>query len=153
MDKCKRCKKEKPKDTFTNCEDCRKEKNEQAKRYYEKWRRGARSSEKEKFLLRNKNARLKRKYGISLDQFNDMMIEQKGLCGICGEQFKDNNTKGWGGKGEACVDHDHKTGEVRGVLCRGCNLALSMIEDENFILKSRQYLKKFRDVEDKELLR
>lgn len=146
MDKCTRCNKEKSVDTFALCEKCRLEKNKQAKIYYKKWHNGLRINEKEKFLIRNKNARLKRKYGITLEGYNQMFEKQNGMCAICELPFKENKTKGWGGKKEPCVDHNHKTGQVRGILCRGCNLALSMIEDENFIIKSNQYLKQVREI-------
>lgn len=153
MDRCTRCKKEKEDANFVTCRHCRNEKNKQAKTYYKKWHDGSRVGEKERFLLRNKNARLKRKYGIILADYNLMFENQKGRCGICSLPFRENNKKGWGGKSEACVDHNHITGKVRGILCRGCNLALSMIEDENFLFNANQYLKQVGDVEDKELLR
>lgn len=160
MKQCKKCKKEKEDIEFfsslgkptTRCISCKEERNKYAKIYYKKW-----SSEiqeggsiyyhknRETFKLRNKNNNLKRKYGITLVEYDKMYKEQDGKCGICSLIFTENTKKGWGGKNEPCVDHDHKTGKVRGILCRGCNLSLSMIEDENFILKSNQYLKQVRE--------
>ena len=70
---------------------------------------------------RIKRTLLKRFYGISLDAFNSMMAQQEGKCAICHNPF---------GKGRAGphVDHDHGTGLVRGLLCRGCNLVLGYME-------------------------
>ena len=142
MDKCNRCNKPKAKDGFTRCINCRKDKNKQAKRYYKKW--NTLTDERRAFFKRrNRNAALKRKYGISLEVYEEIFASQKGFCGICGQELINNKQKGWGGKREPCVDHDHKTGKVRGILCRGCNLALSMIEDQDFQQKSNQYLSKF----------
>lgn len=151
MGKCNRCNKEKDKSEFvtsegkpsTRCVLCRIERNKQAKKYYEK--RSTLSLERRVyFKIRTRNASLKRKYGITYDEFENMFLSQHGLCGICGQGLKRSSEKGWGGKREACVDHDHKTGKVRGILCRGCNLSLSMIEDEVFQQKSNQYLSKFK---------
>ncbi len=142
MDKCNRCKKEKDNDGFTRCLNCREKRNLQAKRYYEKW--SLLTDERRKhFKRRNRNAALVRKYGITIEEYELKFSEQKGLCGICKQDLIENKQKGWGGKKEPCVDHCHKTGKVRGILCRGCNLALSMIEDKDFQKKSNQYLSKF----------
>ena len=56
------------------------------------------------------DARLRRQYGISAADFAAMWKQQGGTCPICGKKLVR-------GKGKACVDHNHKTGEVRGILC------------------------------------
>jgi len=61
-------------------------------------------------------AHLKHRYGISLDEFNRMLADQEGRCAVCVEQRK------------LCVDHDHETGRVRGLLCRRCNLAMQALD-------------------------
>ena len=70
-----------------------------------------------------RNSHLKRKYGISLTDYNKILVEQNGVCATCG-------TDKPGGRWEmfAC-DHDHKTGQVRGLLCKGCNIALGEVGD------------------------
>ncbi len=64
---------------------------------------------------------LKEYYGMTLDRYNKMFAEQNGCCKICGVH-----------QVELCkrlaVDHDHGTGEIRGLLCGSCNLALGHIE-------------------------
>jgi hypothetical protein len=70
------------------------------------------------------SASIKRKYGLSCQEYNLMSNKQDGLCLICLN----------GPKGMLCVDHDHKTGKVRGLLCRSCNLMLGYAKDDAFRL-------------------
>jgi hypothetical protein len=65
-----------------------------------------------------RDAWLRKKYGISLDIFNEMFESQKGACKIC---FRAGLT--------LCVDHCHETGKVRGLLCRRCNYGLGYFSD------------------------
>ena len=59
---------------------------------------------------------LKRFYGLTLEDVSTMISEQGGKCAACGE-FPDDTRP-------LMVDHDHRTGRVRGMLCNSCNLAL-----------------------------
>lgn len=63
--------------------------------------------------------RLKRKYGLSPSDLEDMLVRQGGACCIC-------KSRGV----ELFVDHDHASGAVRGLLCRGCNTALGWLRDD-----------------------
>jgi len=73
-----------------------------------------------------------RRYGITREQFDEMWEEQGHLCAIC--------RRTPGGKGP-CVDHDHKTGKVRGILCLNCNHALGqMLDDPDFLMNAITYL-------------
>lgn len=90
--------------------------------------------------LNTRNNDLKREYGITLDDYNKMLQEQNGLCAICGERETIKNKNGT--LSELCVDHDHITGKIRGLLCRECNGALGKFNDNIEILKSAiKYLK------------
>jgi hypothetical protein len=71
---------------------------------------------------RTKNNDLKRNYGITLEEHQKMFDEQKGGCAICGSE-------GDGKWKKLCVDHDHKTGKVRQLLCRNCNMVLGQVGD------------------------
>jgi hypothetical protein len=64
---------------------------------------------------------LKTKYGISLADYEAMLRRQGGVCGIC---------KRKPGKRRLCVDHDHKTGQVRGLLCGRCNSGNGFYQDD-----------------------
>lgn len=69
-------------------------------------------------------------YGISLEDFDSMLAAQGGVCAICGTD----SPRGPGRR--FCVDHDHKTGEVRGILCMPCNTALGGFGDDPSKLQS-----------------
>lgn len=66
-------------------------------------------------------ARIKHRYGIAAAEYDAMLAEQGGRCAICREYPTKRNTRAhWDGK--LCVDHDHETGRIRGLLCNDCNL-------------------------------
>lgn len=82
---------------------------------------------------------LKRKYGITLEKFNEMLAAQDGKCAICG------GVKSWGERKALCVDHNHETGAVRAILCNSCNAGIGDFrESPELLTKAIQYLAKFR---------
>lgn len=85
---------------------------------------------------KRKAQRLKQ-YGIALSDFEDMMAMQKGRCAICG--FEDTESP----KLFPMVDHCHKTGRVRGLLCMSCNQGLGKFKDDvNLLMTAAAYLAK-----------
>lgn len=69
---------------------------------------------------------LKDNYGMTLAEYDALLIRQKGLCAICKQPSKDMMK----GKVKAlAVDHDHKTGKIRGLLCKNCNVGLGSFAD------------------------
>lgn len=74
-----------------------------------------------------RNNDLMRQYGITLVKFNEMLLIQNNLCKICKKPEIRLNTKGK--VRSLCVDHDHKTGKVRGLLCCKCNRGLGAFND------------------------
>jgi Recombination endonuclease VII len=70
----------------------------------------------------NRGYRFKAKYGMSLKDFDRMYNEQAGCCAACEDPIP---RRGVG----VNVDHCHETGRVRGLLCRSCNAALGMLEE------------------------
>ena len=84
---------------------------------------------------------LKYKYGISPEQFLSSWDSQNGKCAICEEQLPDLLTYENRRRGYA-IDHNHETGEFRGILCLPCNTLLGMANDSSDILdKAINYLK------------
>lgn len=65
--------------------------------------------------------RLRLRYNITIEDYNRMINNQNSKCAICKVVEHTESRK-------LCVDHDHNTGEVRGLLCHGCNIAVAVIE-------------------------
>lgn len=81
---------------------------------------------------------LKRKYGVSLSQYKELLEEQGGVCAIC---KRVNHTKN-----KLAVDHNHKTGNYRGLLCSKCNTALGQLDENiDYMLAMIGYISKFKD--------
>lgn len=80
-------------------------------------------------IARGKRIRL---YGITVTEYERLFNEQNGVCAICG---KDN------GQIALCIDHDHATNEVRGLLCNLCNRGIGLFNDNpNLLDKAKQYV-------------
>jgi hypothetical protein len=76
-----------------------------------------------------------KKYGITIEDFDRMVLNQDGKCAICLETLKF-------GTGGCAVDHDHLTKKIRGLLCRLCNVGVGHFrENENLFLRAIEYLK------------
>lgn len=71
---------------------------------------------------RFRDRNLRAQFGITIDQYDAMLAEQDGLCAICGLKCTSGR--------QLAVDHDHKTGAVRGLLCGNCNRALGHLQDD-----------------------
>ena len=83
---------------------------------------------------KDKDAKLKRAYGISYDTYLNMRDEQDGKCAICGKYEE-------ASKRQFAVDHCHDTGKVRGLLCSNCNTGIGNLNDDiNMLNKAIEYL-------------
>lgn len=75
-----------------------------------------------------KNTRLKKTFGITLDQYNSMLNNQNGVCAICKNPetalYTDNKTIK-----NLAIDHCHKTGNIRGLLCSRCNTGIGHFKE------------------------
>lgn len=90
-----------------------------------------------------KSIDLKKKYGINLDQYNILLESQNGVCAICKKPEVDVCNKK-GGVRNLAVDHDHVTGRVRGLLCRGCNQGLGNFKENiDALVESVSYLNRY----------
>ena len=95
-------------------------------RHLAKQREYAESGKKK---VADRKSHLKRKYGLTLEDFDAMLASQGGGCAICGRTDSDN------------VDHDHATGRVRGILCFNCNVAIGHVaNDEDRLSAAISYL-------------
>lgn len=141
--KCIRCKESKDEAEFSTfrgrknktCDTCRARNNKwyaqdiggrktKAKVHYQK--------NKDRVAVYRSEHRLKKRYELTKDSFNEMLLKQNHRCAIRGESFEDR---------KPCVDHSHTDGSIRGLLCRRCNLDLRVLEDKEFVEKAKSYLK------------
>jgi len=67
--------------------------------------------------------RLERTYGIKENEYKRLLKSQKGVCFICQRDPRSFKVRKY--RHNLCVDHDHNTGEIRGLLCRHCNTQIS----------------------------
>lgn len=98
------------------------------------WAKEWRRRNADKVDVQKLRARCKR-YGISMPDYLAAITRQNSCCICCGEPFKP------GEKRQAYIDHDHKTGKLRDILCIGCNTGLGCFKDSPDLLrKAIQYL-------------
>lgn len=109
---CPSCEEEKPVDEFyinvrgslqSDCKSCAVEASRQR-----------RLADPEKRYEQNRKSHLKRKYGITLEQYNQLLEKQDYCCAVCGKHETQEKKK-------LVVDHNHITREIRGLLCNYCN--------------------------------
>jgi hypothetical protein len=140
MKKCKKCGNEFPLSSFYKdkrqkdghfyyCKACCKEKDRD--RYVKNVDALCEAAKENYYKNRSKvkNRHLEKNYGISLSSFNDMREYQRYRCKICLKP-EEEAVKG------LHVDHCHKTGKVRGLLCRECNFMIGLAKDSPELLKS-----------------
>ena len=72
------------------------------------------------------------RYKLTLAMHQAMIDRQGNACGICQKQMT-----------RPCVDHDHATGAVRGLLCQGCNIKLAAIENADYRIAAIKYLEQY----------
>lgn len=159
MKRCKKCGVEKPENQFRvcrgyvrhQCRECdRKYMEARRVREPERYAAGARKWSKEHPKQRNdtkrkwrnrnpeKHRALVRKslYGIGPEEFNILYLNQNGRCAICVKKILDGS-----GRNGLVVDHCHRTGRVRGLLCAACNRGLGAFMDEpNRLCSAAVYL-------------
>jgi hypothetical protein len=86
--------------------------------------------------------RLRAKYKVSLSAVREQLLLQGGVCDVCRKLIH----IGGRGRDRACVDHSHRTGKIRGLLCSACNVALGMArEDVNILCALAEYLEKYKE--------
>lgn len=87
----------------------------------------------------DRKQKLRTKYGLSWEQYEQMYNDQQGRCKICknyAELWPEKRSHG------LYVDHCHSTGKIRGLLCHYCNLGLGHFKDNpEFLLEAERYLR------------
>lgn len=113
---------------------CRECKHKKTKEYY--------IDNPEKYNKLARNRKLKMQYGLTPEDLERMLRDQGNKCVICGRELFLHGSSA-GKRNIAHVDHDHKTGKVRGLLCQECNIGLGKFMDNtDYLLSAISYLKK-----------
>lgn len=117
--------------------ECKKCKNELHRKYRENdYVKKAESERAKKYRMKNKkkllNQRYLKNYGITADEKMDLLEQQNHCCKICGSKVD---------MISGHIDHNHKTGKVRGILCKECNTAIGLFKDSlNNFKRAIKYL-------------
>jgi len=138
MKHCKTCNTTKPLSEFGLlrgkprhiCKECRKV---ESKTWYENNKdRKKELSKAYRHIKKDKD--LQSTYGIDLATYNQMLVNQCYSCKICSKHQTEL-------KRAMCVDHDHETGKVRGLLCDTCNRSLGLLKDSvDTLMRAVYYL-------------
>jgi hypothetical protein len=116
------------------CKPCDKERKNTLRR---KWVKEGNAS----YKRQRRDNKLKERYGINQDVYEEMLEQQKGCCKICGTSDPGDSKTHF-----LYVDHCHETLNVRGLLCRGCNTGLGAFKDNIDSLKNAiKYLEDSRE--------
>lgn len=143
MKECKTCSAPFEKPTKRHyCDECKQASRKVINRTsHERTRKGTTLAdltpeEREAKRFRQRKAHLMATYGITPEQYNDLMEKQQECCGVCGKH-KSKEKKNFH------VDHDHHTGEIRGLLCNYCNRrVIGRLRDPDLFRKAAEYLDK-----------
>lgn len=130
---CTKCKKEKPLTDFPKRYPYKGGLNSHCKQCHNEYQ----NTPAKKKVARNK--RLLRTYNMTIEDYDQMLDEQEGVCAICGEH---ETRRLHGVIARLSVDHDHKTGKVRGLLCTNCNVGLGYLDNKIWLNGAKYYLKK-----------
>lgn len=83
-----------------------------------------------------------KEFGITKEQYNTLLDEQKGVCAICGLPQLATIEK------QLCIDHNHATGEIRGLLCEKCNWGIGLLNDDIRIMQNAiKYINKYTTID------
>jgi hypothetical protein len=106
----------------------------------EEARLGLRPKPTEKDRLKWLKAGLKAHYGLTLEDYQKMLDKQENRCAICDRE--ESSISRYGTPKRLTVDHNHATGQIRGLLCDNCNRGIGHLQEDIRILeKAIEYLK------------
>lgn len=86
---------------------------------------------------------LRRDFGLEPKDYDKMFVAQNGLCAIC---YNPESAVINGKIKKLAVDHNHRTGQIRGLLCQRCNVKLAHVEDIEFVIRAKEYLGEYDSV-------
>lgn len=110
---------------------------------YNKWTHNKKENDPIFRAKRSHNGRkhsLKMNFGITIEQYDNMLSAQNNGCYICGKTPEQN-------KKRLAVDHNHKTGKIRALLCESCNIGIGLLNENPKILRDAAiYLEKHNEL-------
>lgn len=140
---CTVCKETKPLEEYYNLKAAKDGKSWRCKECDKNTTLHSRKVRYERSRLQQRHANRKAKYGLTEGEFNKLLTLQGGKCECCGELLTDEFEKQHA-RNKLVIDHCHKTGEVRGLLCTMCNKGIGLLgETADSLYKAYKYLKKF----------
>jgi hypothetical protein len=114
------------------CEPCKAANQKRNREWYQKNRKSViertrqwTAKNQDKVRSNHREYNLLTKYGMTVADYNQLLEDQEHRCKICG-QFAE----------QLCVDHDHESGQVRGLLCNQCNTGIGKLQESVFVLES-----------------
>lgn len=112
--------------------------------YHKQWYN--KHKNKKSFLRQRSSSHYKRKYGISLEDYEVLYKKQNGKCFLCNKKgFKPTQLRGRGNMSFLVVDHCHKNNKIRKLLCQECNRGLGLFYDNPALLtKAAKYLRMYK---------
>ena len=115
------------------CVECTEAHSEKTRKY--------RQALKERDPDYDRKSNLRRVYGVTIEQVEKMLLDQKGVCAICN---KPETRVVKSGPTQLAVDHDHATGKIRKLLCHKCNVALGLLDENPDRMRSMaEYIESF----------
>lgn len=119
------------------CKLCKIQKEESE--YYDKRRTWCKFCCREYRNTKGRNKQLLERYGISIKEYDEILVKQNHCCAICNTHISNLSVN-------LAVDHCHTTGKIRGLLCFNCNSGLGRFKDNTaFLLKAISYLMTQKD--------
>lgn len=98
---------------------------------------------KEQLLKQGRENYFKSAYGLTFEDRAKIYVNQNGRCDICQDPVP---------LDKIAIDHDHKTGKIRALLCYSCNRNLAGVENKEFLKKALEYLKKHESARNKSVI-
>lgn len=143
---CTVCGQKKPLEAYYNLKAAKDGKSWRCKECDKNTTMESRKKRYERSRVQQRHAQRKFKYGLTEEDFNNLLALQENKCGCCGETLTDEFERRHA-KNKLVIDHCHETGGVRGLLCTMCNKGIGLIGDTSISLyRAYKYLKKYEEI-------
>jgi hypothetical protein len=136
MKHCTRCKELKPLTDFYNNKQTKDKKASQCKSCFKVHEKNWQLNNPESFKASCRKRNLKKKYGLTVEQYDEMFNKQNKRCACCNRETD-----------KLVVDHNHTTGAIRELLCSPCNTALGLLNEDVTVMQNMSnYVRKHNGI-------